>query len=159
MFQCILVPGLLFSICLCMTPVCFMGGYKMKTPSKLFENTWKRLEHDSRPKQKQETTRYVVFIEFHQGLRFVQNPTKSTKRRPRQYWPESAWKRLEHDPWPQNKQGATREAVINEFNQGLCFVHNPTKNAKRRPCQYRPEIAWKRLRCQFLARQKQGAKR
>ena len=45
----------------------------------------KRLEHDSRPKQKQETTRYAVFIEFDQGLRFAHNPTKSTKRRPRQY--------------------------------------------------------------------------
>ena len=42
-------------------------------------------------------------------------------------------KRLEHDSRPKRKQGATRFAVINESNQGLRFVHNPTTSTKRRP--------------------------
>ena len=57
---------------------------KTKTPSKSFWNHLKRLEHNSRPKQKQGATRFVVIDEFDQGLRFVHNPAKSTKRRPLQ---------------------------------------------------------------------------
>ena len=56
----------------------------VKIVLKLLEITRKRLEHDSRPKQKQEASRFAVINEFDQGLRFVHNPTKSTKRRPRQ---------------------------------------------------------------------------
>ena len=44
-------------------------------------------------------------------------------------------KRLEHDSRPKQKQGATRFAFMNKFDQGLCFVHNPTKSTKRRPLQ------------------------
>ena len=51
---------------------------------KSLEITRKRLEHDSRPKQKQGATRFAFMNKFDQGLRFVHNPTKSTKRRPRQ---------------------------------------------------------------------------
>ena len=55
----------------------------VKIVLKLLEITRKRLEHDSRPKQKQGASRFAVINEFDQGLRFVHNPTKSTKRRPR----------------------------------------------------------------------------
>ena len=41
------------------------------------------------------------------------------------------------------KQETTRFAVINEFDQGLRFVHNPTKSTKRRPPQNRLEITSK----------------
>ena len=54
----------------------------IKIVSKSLEITRKRLEHDSRSKQKQEATRFVVINEFDQRLRFVHNPTKSTKRSP-----------------------------------------------------------------------------
>ena len=56
----------------------------VKIVLKLLEITRKRLEHDSRPKQKQGATRYAFMNKFDQGLRFVHSPTKSTKRRPRQ---------------------------------------------------------------------------
>ena len=59
----------------------------------------------------------------------------------------SKW--LEHDSSPKQKQGTigftTRFAVINEFNQGLRFVHNPTKSTKRRPLQNRLKITSKWL--------------
>ena len=55
----------------------------VKIVLKLLEITRKRLEHDSRPKQKQGATRFAFMNKFDQGLRFVHNPTKSTKRRPR----------------------------------------------------------------------------
>ena len=39
-----------------------------------------------------------------------------------------------------DKEQSTRFAVINEFDQGLRFVHNPTKSTKRRSRQNRLEI-------------------
>ena len=44
--------------------------------------TLKWFERDYRPTQKQETTGFGVLNEFDQGLRFVHNPMKCTKRRP-----------------------------------------------------------------------------
>ena len=66
------------------TPPKVQNKDPVKIVLKLLEITRKRLEHDSRSKQKQGATRFVVINEFDQGLRFVHNPTKSTKRRPRQ---------------------------------------------------------------------------
>ena len=84
-----------------------MGGYKTKTkdlgpknevppPPPHLQNclgiTTKWLKHVSCPKQKQGTKRFTtgfaVVNEFYQGLRFVHNPTKSTKQRPLQNWLE-----------------------------------------------------------------------
>ena len=48
----------------------------VKIVLKLLEITRKRLEHDSRPKQKQRATRFAFMNKFDQGLRFVHNPTK-----------------------------------------------------------------------------------
>ena len=56
----------------------------VKIVLKLLEITRKRLEHNSRLKQKQGATGFAFINKFDQGLRFVHNPTKSTKRRPRQ---------------------------------------------------------------------------
>ena len=53
---------------------------------------------------------------------------------------EITFKRLAHDSRPKQKQGAQRFAVINEFDRGLRFVHNPAKCTKRRPLQNRLEI-------------------
>ena len=90
------------------------------------EITLKWFERDCRPKQKRETTRFAFINKFDQGLRFVHNPTKSTKRRPLQNCLEITSKFLEHDCRPKQKQGTTRFktrfAVINEFDQGLHFV-------------------------------------
>ena len=52
----------------------------------------------------------------------------------------------------QSKQGASRFSVINEFNQGLRFVHNPTKSTKRRPRQNRLEITRKWLQTVLCTR-------
>ena len=101
-------------------PVFSVGGYKTKT-------------EDLRPKnEKQGATRFAVFNKSDQGLHFVQNPTKSTKRRPLQNRLENTSKWLEHDYRPKQKQETTRFAVINEFDQDLRFVHNPAKSTKRR---------------------------
>ena len=126
------------------------GGYKTKTedlrpknedPFKIvLKSLEERFEHDSRPKQKHGATRFAVINEFDQGIRFVQNPTKSTKRRPLQNRLENTSKWLEHDSPPKQKQGTTGFTVINEFDQGLRFVQNPTKSTKRRPLQNRPKI-------------------
>ena len=101
------------------------------------EITLKWFERDYRPTQKQETTRFAVLNEFDQGLRFVHNPTKCTKRRPLQNCLEITSKWFQRDSPPKQKQGTTRFktrfAVINEFDQGLRFVYNPTKSTKRRP--------------------------
>ena len=82
---------------------------------------------------------WVGGYKFDQGLRFVHNPTKSTKRRPLQNCLEMNSKFIEHDCRPKQKQGTTRFktrfAVINEFDQGLHFENNPTKRTKRRPLQ------------------------
>ena len=48
----------------------------VKIVLKLLEITRKRLEHDSRPKQKQGATRFAFMNKFDQGLRFVHNPPK-----------------------------------------------------------------------------------
>ena len=94
----------------------------------------KWFERDSPPKQKQGTTRFktrfAVINEFDQGLRFVYNPTKCTKRRPLQNRFEITSKWLEHDCRPKQKQGTTRLttrfAVIKEFYHVLRFVFYPT---------------------------------
>ena len=113
---------------------------KQRPPQNCLEITSKWFEQDCQPKQKRETARFVFINKFDQGLRFVHNPTKSTKRRPPQNHLEITSKWLEHDCRPKKKQGTTRFAVINEFDQGLRFVHNPTKCTKRRPLQNRLEI-------------------
>ena len=46
------------------------------------EIAWKKIKHYSSLKQKRRTMIFAVFNEFRQGLRFVQNPTESTKQRP-----------------------------------------------------------------------------
>ena len=111
------------------------------------EITLKWFERDYRPTQKQETTGFAVLNEFDQCLRFVHNPTKSTKRRPLQNCLEITSKWFERDSPPKQKQGTptfkTRFAFINEFDQGLRFVYNPTKNTKRRPLQNCLEITSK----------------
>ena len=66
------------------TPPKVQNEDPVKIVLKLLEITRKRLEHDSRPKQKQGATRFAFMNKFDQGLRFVHNPTKSTKRRPLQ---------------------------------------------------------------------------
>ena len=86
------------------------------------EITSKRFELDCRPKQKRKTTRFAFINKFDQGLRFVHNPTKSTKRRPLQNCLEITSKCFERDSPPKQKQGTTRFAVINEFDEGLRFV-------------------------------------
>ena len=99
------------------------------------EITLKCFKHDYRPTKKQETTRFTVINEFDQGLRFVHNPTKSTKRRPLQNCLEITSKWFKRDCRPKQKRETTRFTLINEFDQGLRFVHNHTKNKKRRPLQ------------------------
>ena len=127
------------------------------------EITLKWFERDYRPTQKQETTRFAVINEFDQGLRFVHNPTKSTKRRPVQNCLKITSKWFERDSPPKQKQGTTRFktrfAVINEFDQGLRFVYNPTKCTKRRPLQNRFEITSKWLEHDCRPKQKQGTTR
>ena len=66
------------------TPLKVQNEDPVKIVLKSLEITWKRLEHDSRPKQKQGATRFAFMNKFDQGLRFVHNPTKSTKWRPLQ---------------------------------------------------------------------------
>ena len=61
-------------------------------------------------------------------------------------------KRLEHNSRSKQKQGATRFAFMNKFDQGLRFVHNPTKSTKRRPRQNRLEITRKWLQTVFCTR-------
>ena len=73
--------------------------YKTKTPSKWFER-------DCRPKQNRETARFAFINKFDQGLRFVHNPTKSTKRL------EITSKWFERDCRPKQKQETTRFSVI-----------------------------------------------
>ena len=58
------------------------------------------------------TTRFAVINEFDQGLRFVHNPTKCTKRRPPQNRLEITSKWFERDCRPKQKQETTRFAVI-----------------------------------------------
>ena len=76
------------------------------------EITLKWFERDYRPTQKQETARFAFINKFDQGLRFVHNPTKSTKRRPLQNRLEITSKWFERDCRPKQKQEATRFAVI-----------------------------------------------
>ena len=76
------------------------------------EITSKRFERDYRPKQKRETARFAFINKFDQGLRFVHNPTKSTKRRPLQNRLEITSKWFERDCRPKEKQETTRFAVI-----------------------------------------------
>ena len=123
------------------------------------EITLKWFERDYRPTQKRETTRFAFINKFDQGLRFVHNPTKSTKRRPPQNRLEITSKWFERDSPPKQKQGTTRFAVINEFDEGLRFVYNPTKSTKRRPLQNRFEITSKWLEHDCRPKQKQGTTR
>ena len=71
------------------------------------EITLKWFERDYRPTQKQETTRFVFINKFDPGLRFVHNPTKSTKRRPLQNRLEITSKWFERDCRPKQKQETT----------------------------------------------------
>ena len=132
-------------------------------PSKIvltcLEITSKWFELDCRPNQKRKTTRFAFINKFDQGLRFVHNPTKSTKRRPLQNCLEITSKWFERDSPPKQKQGTTRFAVINEFDEGLRFVYNPTKSTKRRPLQNRFEITSKWLEHDCRPKQKQGTTR
>ena len=73
--------------------------------------TLKWFERDYLPTQKQETTRFAVIIEFDQGLRFVHNPTKCTKRRPPQNRLEITSKWFERDCRPKQKRETARFAV------------------------------------------------
>ena len=91
--------------------------------------------------QKRETTRFACINKFDQGLRFVHNPTKSTKRRPPQNRLEITSKWFERDYRPKQKRETTRFAFINKFDQGLRFIHNPTKCTKRRPLQNRLDMS------------------
>ena len=110
---------------------------KRRPPQNRLEITSKWFERDCGPKQKRETTRFAFINKFDQGLRFVHNPTKSTKRRPLQNCLEITSKWFERDSPPKQKQGTTRFktrfAVINEFDQGVRFVYDSTKSTKRRP--------------------------
>ena len=81
---------------------------KRRPPQNRLEITSKWFERDCRPKQKRETTRFAVINKFDQGLRFVHNPTKSTKRRPLQNCLEITSKWFERDSPPKQKQGTTR---------------------------------------------------
>ena len=123
------------------------------------EITLKWFERDYRPTQKQETTRFAVINEFDQGLRFVHNPTKCTKRRPPQNRLEITSKWFERDCRPKQKRETTRFAFINKFDQGLRFVHNPTKSTKRRPLQNRLEITSKWFERDCRPKQKQETTR
>ena len=83
-----------------------------------------------------------VYQLFLYVLGWVQNEdrrSKTQKQRPRQNF-EITQKRLKHDSRSKQKQGASRFAVINEFDQSLHFVHNPTKSTKQKPRQNRLEI-------------------
>ena len=125
------------------------------------EITLKWFERDYRPTQKQETTGFAVLNEFDQCLRFVHNPTKSTKRRPPspQNRLEISSKWFERNCGPKQKRETTRFAFINEFDQGLRFVYNPTKNTKRRPLQNCLEITSKWFERDSPPKQKQGTTR
>ena len=105
------------------------------------EITLKWFERDYRPTQKRETTRFAFINKFDEGLRFVHNPTKSTKRRPPQNRLEITSKWFERDCRPKQKRETTRFAFINKFDQGLRFIHNPTKSTKRRPLQNRLDMS------------------
>ena len=70
---------------------------KQRPPQNRLEITSKWFERDCRPKQKRETTRFAFINKFDQGLRFVHNPTKGTKRRSPQNRLEITSKWLEHD--------------------------------------------------------------
>ena len=69
--------------------------------------------------------------------------TKCTKRRPPQHRLEITSKWFERDHRPKQKRETARFAFINKFDQGLRFVHNPTKSTKRRPLQNRLEMTSK----------------
>ena len=113
------------------------------------ETTLKWFERDCRPKQKRETARFAFINKFDEGLRFVHNPTKCTKRRPPQNRLEITSKWFERDCRPKQKRETATFAFINKFDQGLRFVHNPTKCTKRRPLQNRLKITskWFELDC------------
>ena len=91
---------------------------------------------------------FAVFSEFGQGLSFVQNPTKSTKRglpskSPRN--PTESFESSNNMILDRSRRGGGEGAIVfavfNEFGQGLRFVQNPTKSTKRRPPENRLEIA------------------
>ena len=123
------------------------------------EITLKWFERDYRPTQKQETTGFAVLNEFDQGLRFVHNPTKSTKRRPPKNRLEITSKWFERDCGQKQKRETTRFAVLNKIDQVLRFVHNPTKSTKRRPLQNCLEIISKWFERDSPPKQKQGTTR
>ena len=81
------------------------GGYKMKTedgwlknedPCKIVLNSLENWSNMILPwsRSGERSMIFAVFSEFGQGLRFVQNPTKSTKRRPSENRLEIAWKQV-----------------------------------------------------------------
>ena len=91
-----------------------------------------------------------------------------TKRRPKTEDPktktpqnrlEITLKWFERDYRPTQKQETTGFAVLNEFDQGLRFVHNPTKSTNRRPLQNCLEITSKRFERDSPPKQKQGTTR
>ena len=55
---------------------------------------------------------------------------KTQKRRPLQNRLEITLKWFERDYRPTQKRETTRFAFINKFDQGLRFIHNPTKCTK-----------------------------
>ena len=61
------------------TPPKVQNEDPVKIVLKSLEITRKRLEHNSRSKQKQGATRFAFMNKFDQGLRFVHNPTKKYK--------------------------------------------------------------------------------
>ena len=130
---------------------------KRRPPQNRLEITSKWFERDCRPKQKRETTRLFC---VYQGLRFIHNPTKCTKRRPLQNrlatCLEITSKWFELDCRPKQKRKTARFAYINKFDQGLRFVHNPTKSTKRRPLQNCLEITSKWFDRDSPPKQKQG---
>ena len=134
-------------------------GTKRRPLQNRLEITLKWFERDYRPTQRQETTRFAVLNEFDQGLRFVHNPTKCTKRRPPQNRLEITSNWFERDCGPKQKRETARFAFINKFYQGLRFVHNPSKSTKRRPLQNRLEITSKWFECDCQSKQKQETTR
>ena len=74
---------------------------------------------------------------------------KTQKRRPFQNRLEITLKWFERDCRSKQKRETARFAFINKFDEGLRFVHNPTKCTKRRPLQNRLKITskWFELDC------------
>ena len=108
---------------------------------------------------------------FDQGLRFVPNPTKSTKRRPVQNCLKitSKWFERENKETRNNKKQETRNKEQQDLKQDLWLSTNLTRVfvlhitlpnvKKRRPLQNRFEITSKWLEHGCRPKQKQGTTR